>query len=170
MIPWPELIPALLPCYPKGNGRDLPPVGLELMLRLNFAQQSFILSDEGMEEAIYNSQAICGVVDIDLKHEPALDPTTLLKFRRLLEKHNLTQTIFDEINWHLASTGLMMREGTIIDATLIAALPSVKNQDEKRNQEIRQSKMGKNWFFGMKVNVWGTMSSRLGAYLVHDCW
>jgi IS5 family transposase len=86
-----------------------------------------IQSDEGIEDAIYDSQAIRGFVGIDLTHESAPDATTLLKFRRLLEKHNLTRRIFDEINGHLAGKGLVMREGTIVDATLIAAPPSTKD-------------------------------------------
>lgn len=132
---------------PKGRGR--PPVGLERMLRMDIAQQCFGLSDEGIEDAIYDSQAIRGFVGIDLTHESAPDATTLLKFCRLLEKHNLTRRVFVEINGHLSSKGLMMREGTIVDATLIAAPPSTKNRDEKRDPEMRQSKKGKNWFFSM---------------------
>jgi IS5 family transposase len=117
------------------------------MLRMCIAQQCFGLSDEGIEDAIYDSQAIRGFVGIDLTHESAPDATTLLKFRRLLEKHNLTRRIFDEINRHLASKGLMMREGTIVDAPLIAAPPSTKNRDEKRDPEMHQSKKGKNCNF-----------------------
>ena len=102
VTPWPSLVAALLPYYPKGDGRGRPPVGLERMLRMYIAQQCFGLSDEGIEDAIYDSQAIRGFVGIDLTHESAPDATTLLKFRRLLEKHNLTRRIFDEINGHLA--------------------------------------------------------------------
>jgi transposase len=137
------LMTALLPYYPKGEGRGRPPIGLERMLRTYIAQQCFGLSDEGIEDAIYDSQAIRGFVGIDLTHESAPDATTLLKFRRLLEKHELTRRIFDEINAHLTSKGLMMREGTIVDATLIAAPPSTKNRDEKRDPEMHQSKKGK---------------------------
>jgi len=126
VTPWLALVAALLPYYPKGDGRGRPPVGLERMLRMYIAQQCFGLSDEGIEDAIYDSQSIRGFVGIDLTHESAPDATTLLKFRRLLEKYNLTHRIFDEINGHLASKGLMMREGTIVDATLIAAPPSTK--------------------------------------------
>jgi IS5 family transposase len=151
--PWPELLAALLPYYPKGEGRGRPPVGLERMLRMYIAQQCFGLSDEGIEDAIYDSQSIRGFVGIDLTHESSPDATTLLKFRRLLEKHNLTRRIFDEINAHLARRGLMMREGTVVDATLIAAPPSTKNRDEKRDPEMHQSKKGKNWYFGMKAHI-----------------
>ena len=166
VTPWPALVAALLPYYPKGEGRGRPPVGLERMLRMYIAQQCFGLSDEGIEDAIYDSQAIRGFVGIDLTHESAPDATTLLKFRRLLEKHNLTRRIFDEINGHLASRGLMMREGTIVDATLIAAPPSTKNRDEKRDPEMHQSKKGKNWFFGMKAHIGVDAKSGLTHTLV----
>jgi IS5 family transposase len=166
VTPWPALVAALLPYYPKGEGRGRPPVGLERMLRMYIAQQCFGLSDEGIEDAIYDSQAIRGFVGIDLTHESAPDATTLLKFRRLLEKHNLTRRIFDEINGHLASKGLMMREGTIVDATLIAAPPSTKNRDEKRDPEMHQSKKGKNWFFGMKAHIGVDAKSGLTHTLV----
>jgi IS5 family transposase len=109
--PWPALVAVLLPYYPKGDGRGRPPIGLERMLRMYIAQQCFGLSDEGIEDAIYDSQAIRGFVGIDLTHESAPDATTLLKFRRLLEKHKHTERIFNETNGHLASKGLMMREG-----------------------------------------------------------
>lgn len=166
VTPWPSLVAALLPYYPKGEGRGRPPVGLERMLRMYIAQQCFGLSDEGIEDAIYDSQAIRGFVGIDLTHESAPDATTLLKFRRLLEKHDLTRRIFDEINGHLASKGLMMREGTIVDATLIAAPPSTKNRDEKRDPEMHQSKKGKNWFFGMKAHIGVDAKSGLTHTLV----
>ena len=151
--PWPALAAVLLPYYPKGDGRGRPPIGLERMLRMYIAQQCFGLSDEGVEDAIYDSQAIRGFVGIDLTHESAPDATTLLKFRRLLEKHKLTERIFNEINAHLASKGLMMREGTIVDATLIAAPPSTKNKDGKRDPEMHQSKKGNDWHFGMKAHI-----------------
>jgi IS5 family transposase len=159
--PWPALVAALLPYYPKGDGRGRPPMGLERMLRMYIAQQCFGLSDEGIEDAIYDSQSIRGFVGIELTHESAPDATTLLKFRRLLEKHNLTRRIFDEINVHLASKGLVMREGTIMDATLIAAPPSTKNHDKKRDPEMHQSKKGNDWHFGMKAHIGVDMATGL---------
>lgn len=164
--PWPALVAAIAPHYPKGDGRGRPPIGLERMLRMYIAQQCFGLSDEGVEDAIYDSQAIRGFVGIDLTHESAPDATTLLKFRRLLEQHHLTQRIFKEINAHLAGKGLMMREGTIVDATLIAAPPSTKNRDGKRDEEMHQSKKGKNWFFGMKAHIGVDAASGLTHTLV----
>jgi len=159
--PWAALVAALLPYYPKGDGRGRPPMGLERMLRMYIAQQCFGLSDEGIEDAIYDSQSIRGFVGIDLTHESAPDATTLLKFRRLLEKHNLTRRIFDEINVHLAGKGLVMREGTIVDATLIAAPPSTKNRDKERDPEMHQSKKGNDWHFGMKAHVGVDMATGL---------
>jgi IS5 family transposase len=159
--PWSALVAALLPYYPKGDGRGRPPIGLERMLRMYIAQQCFGLSDEGVEDAIYDSQSIRGFVGIDLTHESAPDATTLLKFRRLLEKHELTRRIFDEINGHLASKGLMMREGTIVDATLIAAPPSTKNSDKERDPEMHQSKKGNDWHFGMKAHIGVDMATGL---------
>ncbi len=153
ITPWSALVAAIEPVYPKGDGRGRPPIGIARMLRMYVAQQCFGLSDEGIEDAIYDSQAIRNFVGIDLNRESAPDATTLLKFRRLLEKHNLTRRIFDEINAHLASKGLMMREGTIVDATLIAAPPSTKNRDENRDPEMHQSKKGKTWHFGMKAHI-----------------
>jgi IS5 family transposase len=128
-------------------------MGLERMLRMYIAQQCFDLSDEGIEDAIYDSQSIRGFVGINLTHESAPDATTLLKLRRLLEKHNLTRRIFDEINVHLASKGLVMRKGTIVDAPLIAAPPSTKNRDKERDHEMHRSKKGSDWHFGMKAHV-----------------
>ena len=117
------------------------------------AQQCFGLSDEGIEDALYDSQAIRHFVGIDLAREAAPDATTLLKFRRLLETHQLTASIFNTINGHLAEKGLLLREGTIIDATLIAAPPSTKNREGKRDEEMHQTKKGKQWYFGMKAHI-----------------
>jgi len=159
--PWLALIAVLLPYYPKGDGRGRPPIGLERMLRMYIAQQCLGLSDEGIEDAIYDSQSIRSFVGIDLTHESAPDATTLLKFRRLLEEHNLTRRIFDEIKGHLANKGLTMREGTIVDATLIAAPPSTKNRDKERDPEMHQSKKGNDWHFGMKAHVGVDMATGL---------
>lgn len=142
ITPWEPLQRAIEPFYPKFVGAGRPPIGLARMLRMYVAQQCFGLSDEGIEDAIYDSQAIRAFVGIDLNRESAPDATTLLKFRHLLEANGLTKKIFDTINGHLAEKGLMMREGTIVDATLIAAPPSTKNKDGKRDPEMHQSKKG----------------------------
>jgi IS5 family transposase len=159
--PWPALVAALLPHYPKGDGRGRPPIGLERMLRMYVAQQCRGLSDEGIEDAIYDISSVRHFVGIDLTHESAPDATTLLKFRRLLEENHLTRRVFDEIKAHLASRGLTMREGTIVDATSIASPPSTKNKDGERDPEMHQSKKGNDWHFGMKAHVGVDMATGL---------
>ena len=153
VTPWVELERTIAPFYPKSGGRGRPPIGLERMLRMYVAQQCFGLSDEGIEDALYDSQAIRRFVGIDLGREAAPDATTLLKFRHLLETHLLTESIFNAINAHLAAKGLLMREGTIVDATLIAAPPSTKNREGKRDEEMHQTKKGNQWYFGMKAHI-----------------
>ena len=145
VTPWAALVAEIEPFYPKGEGRGRPPVGVVRMLRMYVAQQCFGLSDEGIEDAIYDSQAIRGFVGIDLARQAAPDATTLLKFRRLLETHELTRKIFEVIKTHLAQKGLTMREGTIVDATLIAAPPSTKNRAKARDPEMHQTKKGNQW-------------------------
>ncbi|MBI5329213.1 MAG: IS5 family transposase [Betaproteobacteria bacterium] len=153
VTPWAALVAAVEPAYPKGEGRGRPPIGVERMLRMYIAQQCFGLSDEGTEDAIYYSQAIRHFVGIDLARETAPDATTLLRFRRLFEAHNLTQAIFTAINTHLAEMGLMLREGTIVDATIIAAPSSTKNHDGERDPEMHQTQKGNQWYFGMKAHI-----------------
>jgi len=153
MTPWSALVCELEAFYPKGGGRGRPPIGLERMLRMYIAQQCFGLSDEGIEDALYDSHAIRRFVGIDLGREAAPDATTLLKFRRLLERHGLTRTIFATINAHLAAQGLLLREGTIVDATLVAAPPSTKNKAKARDPEMHQTKKGKQYYFGMKAHI-----------------
>jgi IS5 family transposase len=145
ITPWAALVAEIEPFYPKDEGRGRPPIGLERMLRMYVAQQCFGFSDEGIEDALYDSQAIRGFVGIDLSREAAPDATTLLKFRRLLEKHKLTEHIFAAINAHLAEKGQMLREGTIVDATIIAAPSSTKNQKGERDPQMHQTKKGNRW-------------------------
>jgi IS5 family transposase len=153
VTPWAILEKTIAPFYPSSGGRGRPPIGLGRMLRMYIAQQCFGLSDEGIEDALYDSQAIRRFVGIDLSRESAPDATTLLNFRHLLESHQLTESIFNAINAHLAEKGLFLREGTIVDATLIAAPPSTKNKAGKRDPEMHQSKKGKQWHFGMKAHI-----------------
>lgn len=153
ITPWASLFKVIAPHYPSSGRPGRPPVGLERMLRMYVAQQCFGLSDEGIEDAIYDSQAIRRFVGIDLNREAVPDATTLLNFRHLLEEHQLTESIFSAINAHLAEKGLFLREGTIVDATLIAAPPSTKNKEGKRDDEMHQSKKGNQWHFGMKAHI-----------------
>jgi IS5 family transposase len=161
VTPWSALVARIEPRYPKGEGRGRPPIGLERMLRMYIAQQCFGLSDEGIEDAIYDSQAIRKFVGIDLGRENAPDATTLLKFRRLLEEHKLTQAIFQAINEHLGARGLLLREGSVVDATIIAAPSSTKNKTGTRDPEMHQTKKGNEWHFGMKAHIGADADSGL---------
>lgn len=161
VTPWPALVAVIEPFYPKGDGRGRPPIGLERMLRMYVAQNCFGLSDEGIEDAIYDSQAIRRFVGIDLGREAAPDATTLLKFRRLLEEKGLTDAIFNAINAHLAEKGLFLRQGTVVDATIIAAPPSTKNRTGERDPEMHQAKKGNQWHFGMKAHIGADAASGL---------
>lgn len=161
VTPWSALIAEIEPFYPKGDGRGRPPIGLERMLRMYIAQQCFGFSDEGTEDAIYDSQAVRGFIGIDLNREAAPDATTLLKFRRLLEKHELTKRVFSAINEHLTKKGLMLREGSVVDATIIAAPSSTKNQTGERDPQMHQTKKGNQWHFGMKAHIGADAESGL---------
>ena len=152
IMPWEELFAVVEPHYPKGK-RGRPPVGLKRMLRVYFVQQWNGLSDVGVEDAITDSQALRAFVGIDLSREAAPDATTVLQFRRLLEQHDLTKKLFDAVNAGLSAAGLMMREGTIADATIIAAPPSVKNEANARDPDMHQTKKGNQWHFGMKAHI-----------------
>jgi IS5 family transposase len=153
IAPWADLIARLEPHYPRGEGRGRPPIGLARMLRMYVVQQCLGLSDEGIEDAVYDSQAIRGFIGIDLARESAPDATTVLKFRRLLETHGLTQSIFEAINAHLAAQGLLLRQGSVVDATLISAPSSTKNSSGTRDPEMHQTEKGNQWHFGMKAHI-----------------
>jgi IS5 family transposase len=153
MTPWAQLLAVIEPHYPKVEGPGRRPIGAERMLRMYIVQQCLGLSDEGIEDAIYDSQAVRRFVGIDLGRESAPDATTLLKFRRLLEKNELTRQSFEAINERLAAQGLMLRKGTIVDATIIAAPSSTKNRAKARDPEMHQTAKGKQWHFGMKAHI-----------------
>lgn len=152
VVPWAELEAVIAPVYPTGM-RGRPPIGLSRMLRVYFIQQWYSLSDEAVEDAIYDSQSVRAFVGVDLARESAPDATTLLKFRRLLEKNELTQRMFVAINATLTEKGLLMRSGTIVDATIINAPSSTKNAEHKRDEDMHQTKKGNEWYFGMKAHI-----------------
>ncbi len=160
VLPWTQLLAVIEPHYPKGQ-RGRPPIGLERMLRVYFLQQWYALADEAVEDALYDSQALRGFARIDLAAAGVPDATTLLKFRRLLENHDLCRGLFAAINTDLAARGLLLREGTLVDATLIAAPPSTKNQEKKRDPEMHQTKKGNQWYFGMKAHIGTDRDSKL---------
>ncbi len=156
VVPWAELCAVIAPYYPKDPGPGAGgrrAIGLERMLRIHFLQQWYALSDPGMEEALYDSAAMRRFVGIDLGREGAPDETTVCKFRHLLEKHGLAERLFAAINEHLSRHGMKLSQGTIVDATIIAAAPSTKNQAKARDPDRHQTKKGRQWYFGMKAHI-----------------
>lgn len=152
IIPWKQLLKVIERHYPKaGNGR--PPLPLETMLRIYFLQIWFNLSDPGAEEALYDSESMRRFARIELCENRVPDETTILNFRHLLEKHALTMKMFKRINAMLEKRGLLLRSGTIVDATIIAAPSSTKNSAGARDPEMKQTRKGGNWHFGMKLHV-----------------
>ena len=152
VIPWTRLLGLIAPHYPKaGNGRQ--PLGMEKMLRIYFLQQWFNLSDPQAEDAIYDSESMRRFARVELGDEVVPDESTILRFRHLLERHGLTHAIFDSITGLLEERRLLLRSGTIVDATIIAAPSSTKNASATRDPEMKQTRKGKNWHFGMKLHI-----------------
>jgi transposase, IS5 family len=152
VVPWSELLALVEPHYPKaGKGRQ--PVGLAIMLRTYFLQQWFNLSDPGMEEAFYDSPALRRFAGVDLGVAAAPDETTILRFRHLLEQHELCGQMLDAVNLYLESKGIRISTGTIVDATLINAPSSTKNASKERDPEMHQTRKGQQWYFGAKAHI-----------------
>src|SRR5688500_14411021 len=152
VIPWKRLMALIDPFYPKpGNGR--PPLGLEKMLRIHFLQHWFDLSDPAAEDAIYDSESMRRFVGVELGVDTLPDETTIWRFRQLLVEHDLARAIFTEVGTLLEEKGLLLKQGTIVDATIISAPSSTKNSTQTRDPEMKQTRKGNNWHFGLKVHV-----------------
>ncbi len=151
LIPWQKLEKKVRRHYPK-RGRGRPPYPLSVMLRVHCVQLFYNLSDPAMEDMLYEIESVRRFVGLRLSG-PLPDETTILKFRHLLEKHNLGTKLFEAINQHLADNDLMLKEGTIVDASIIAAPTSTKNRDNARDPEMHQTKKGNAWHFGMKMHI-----------------
>jgi IS5 family transposase len=154
VVPWPALEAVIDPHYPKagpnGGRRAFP---LAVMLRIYCLQQWYNLSDPGAEEALYDIQSMRAFAGLELGRDAIPDETTILNFRHLLERHDLTKAVFAAVAEHLEARGALLRGGTIVDATLIAASPSTKNEAHKRDPDMRSSKKGNQWYFGMKAHI-----------------
>ncbi len=162
LIPWQRLEERIRPFYPKaGKGRR--PYPLPVMLRVHCVQLFYNLSDPGMEDLLYEAESVRRFVGLKLL-EALPDETTILNFRHLLEKHNLGQGLLAEINGHLELQGLRLREGTMVDASIIEAPSSTKNRAGERDPEMHQTKKGNQWHFGMKVHI----GVDAGTGLVHS--
>jgi IS5 family transposase len=152
VIPWARLTRLIEPHYPRaGNGRQ--PLGLERMLRIYFLQQWFDLSDPAAEDAIYDSESMRRFARIELGEEAVPDESTILRFRHLLEEHDLTKAIFAEVGALLKEKGLLLKQGTIVDATIVSAPSSTKNATQSRDPEMRSTQKGNTWYFGMKIHI-----------------
>jgi IS5 family transposase len=163
VIPWDELLTEIKKYYPKaGNGRQ--PMPLKRMLKIYFMQQWYKLSDPAMEDALYDSESLRRFAEIDIAVDIIPDESTILHFRHLLEKHELMKKIFEKTKQYLSAKGLLLREGTIVDATIINAPSSTKNRDKTRDKEMHSTKKGNQWYFGMKAHI-GTDT---GKGLVHS--
>jgi IS5 family transposase len=152
VMPWAELLSLIEPHYPKGE-KGRPPVGLEIMLRVYFVQHWFALSDPAAEDALYDSASLRRFVGVDLGRAPAPDETTVLNFRHLLEAQDLCGEMLDTVNHYLASRGIRITTGTIVDATIIQAPSSTKNANKERDPEMHQTRKGNQWHFGMKAHI-----------------
>jgi IS5 family transposase len=154
VVPWTALIDLIEPHYPKTSSKGgRPAYPLATMLRIHLMQQWYSLSDPAMEDALIEVPTMRRFAGIDLVSERIPDETTILAFRHLLEKNNLGEQIFSVVKAHLKERGMAMKQGTIIDATLIAAPSSIKNKSGERDPEMHQTKKGNQWYFGMKVHI-----------------
>lgn len=167
VIPWADLLALIEPHYPKaGNGRQ--PLGLEKMLRIYFVQQWFNLSDPQAEDSLYDIEPIRRFVGIELSEDVVPDETTILRFRRLLEEHQLTAKIFDLVKELLTAKRLLLKSGTIVDATIISAPSSTKNAGKTRDPEMKSTRKGNQWYFGMKLHIGTDTKGRVHSVTATD--
>src|SRR5271169_3649140 len=152
VMPWARLTALIEPHYPKGAG-GRPPMPLERMLRVYFMQQWFNLSDPQAEDALYDIEPMRRFAGIELAEDTVPDESTILRFRHLLEEKQLTAAIFAAVRTLLEEKRLLLKSGTIVDATIVSAPTSTKNAAQERDPEMHQTKKHKQWYFGMKVHV-----------------
>lgn len=166
IMPWSELVETIEPFYPKPAGAGRRPVGIERMLRIYCLQHWFSLSDPAAEEALYDSRAMRQFAGIDLGNEPVPDETTICKFRHVMERHNLGDQFFHLVNQYLKENGMKISRGTIVDATIIHAPSSTKNQEKSRDPDMHQTRKGNQWYFGMKAHIGVDSKTRLIHHVV----
>jgi len=154
VVPWSRLLSLIEPHYPKGSDKGgRPPLPMERMFRIYCLQQWYNLSDPGAEEALYDSIMMRQFAGVRADDDVIPDETSILNFRRVLERHKLTERLLTEINAHLSERGLFVGKGTIVDATIINAPSSTKNAEKKRDPQMHQTRKGKQWYFGMKMHT-----------------
>lgn len=160
VVPWAKLVELVTPHAPEGK-RGRPPFAVETMLRIHFMQQWFTLSDPAMEEALHDMPLFREFAELDNWNMRLPDESTILRFRHLLEKHELAAQMLETVNALLSGKGLLLKAGTVVDATLIAAPSSTKNASGERDPEMHQTKKGNQWYFGMKAHVGADADSGL---------
>ena len=153
VVPWADLVALIAPYAPEAGRRGRQPFAVEAMLRIHFMQQWFTLSDPAMEEALHDVPLYREFAGLDNWHTRLPDESTILRFRHLLEQHQLAPQILASVNARLMARGLLLKSGTVVDATLIAAPSSTKNKDGQRDPEMHQTKKGNQWHFGMKAHI-----------------
>jgi transposase, IS5 family len=151
IVPWAALVERIAPYYPEGK-KGRPPFSLQTMLRVHFMQQWFTLSDPAMEEAFFDTPLYREFAQLQ-EFSRVPDESTILRLRHRLEKHQLAQAMLEEVNALLEQRGLLLKTGTIVDATLIAAPSPTKNKDKERDPEVHSSKKGEQMYFGMKAHI-----------------
>lgn len=165
IIPWSLMVKPIKRAYPQGHtGR--PPIPLESMLRIYFLQQWYGLSDPAAEDALYDTESMRRFAGVDLDAIP--DESTICRFRHRLEREGLTAKLFRKVEQYLSEHGLMVNEGTIVDATIIGASGSTKNQERKRDPEMKPTRKGNQWYFGMKAHVGTDTKGRVHSVVVTD--
>ncbi len=153
VVPWTDLLALIEPSYPTSGRRGRPPMPAATMLRIHFMQQWYALSDPAMVVALFELESLRRFAGLELNEVAIPDETTILKFRRLLEQHGLAAKMLEAVNAHLSGKGLLLRQGTIVDATIIHAPSSTKNKDKQRDPEMHPTKKGQQWYFGMKAHI-----------------
>ena len=164
IVPWMKIAKMIRPFY-YSNKTGRPAYDLVLMIKIHCLQQWYNIGDLAMEEAIYDRRSFAKFLDIDLMNDRIPDETTILNFRHLIEEKQLAERFFELINKQLEKQGLMMKKGTIVDATIIESPSSTKNQDGKRDEEMSSTKKNGKWYFGMKTHIGTDMESGL----IHSC-
>jgi IS5 family transposase len=161
VVPWSALEGLIEPHYPREGRRGRPPMKLSTMLRIHFMQQWYALSDPAMEDALYEIESMRRFAGLELNEDAIPDETTILKFRRFVEQRGLAQKLFEAVNVHLSERKLLLRQGTIVDATIIHAPSSTKNQKKQRDPEMHQTKKANQYYFGMKAHIGADVESGL---------
>lgn len=152
VVPWSRLLKIIKPHYPK-TGMGRPPIAMKTMLRIYFLQQWYALSDPAAEESLYDIESMRRFAKLELGIDAIPDETTILNFRRLIEKHQLSERMFEDINSYLADKGIQVSQGTMVDATIVQAASSTKNKNKQRDPDMKSTRKNNQYFFGMKIHI-----------------